>query len=83
MRESLKNLKKKERELFHSNGKKHYEGEWKYGKQDGIGNEYDINGDMIYEGGWKNGVRDGIGIYYSSSGDKYEGEWKNGRIEFF
>lgn len=56
-----------------------YEGNWKNGKYDGYGKEYEIDGFLRYEGNWKNGERYGYGRSYKKGkyGYSYEGYWSN------
>ena len=57
-----------------------YEGEYKNGKRNGKGKEYNLEGQLEYEGDFKNGKRDGIGKLYSKGTILvYEGEYKNGK----
>ena len=57
-----------------------YEGEYKDGKRNGIGKEYNIiKGDLIYEGEYKNGKRNGKGKEYYNGKLKYEVEYLNGK----
>ena len=55
-----------------------YAGEWKNGKREGYGSEYNES-NPVYIGGWKNGLRHGKGSEYNGSNPIYIGEWKNGR----
>ena len=40
--------------LYWKTGKLLYDGQWKYGKQNGKGKGYWLNGQLIYNGEWKN-----------------------------
>ena len=55
-------------------------GEYKNGKRNGIGIEYDEERRIIYKGNYLNGKRNGKGKEYDrSSGIIYEGEYLNGK----
>ena len=58
------------------NGDGYYIGEFKGGRKDGKGVEYEDNGNK-YEGGWKNNQKYGHGKYYTKGGDKYKGKWRS------
>ena len=56
-----------------------FEGEYKNGKKNGKGKEYDYVGKLIFEGKYKNGKRDGIGKEYNYDGFiMFEGNYSNG-----
>ena len=56
-----------------------FEGEYKNGKRNGEGKEYD-DGEIIFEGEYKNGKRNGKGKEYDNKGKIiFEGEFKNGK----
>ena len=60
-----------------------YEGEFKNGKKDGKGKEYNLDG-LIYEGGFKEGKRNGKGKAYDKDGNNillFEGDFKNDDID--
>ena len=58
-----------------------YSGEWKNGKRDGLGTEF--NGFVpFYTGGWRNGVRNGNGKEMDENGNVVKnGLWWNGVFE--
>lgn len=58
-------------------GKIVYEGFFKDGKRDGLGEQVFESGD-IYNGGWMNGKLHDRGVYYFANGDKFIGMWKEG-----
>ena len=71
---------RKGQEFYGSNDVLAFEGEYKNGKRNGKGKEYNINGNLIFEGEYKNGKRNGKGKEYSTDGDLiFEGEYKNGK----
>ena len=56
-----------------------FEGDYKNGKRNGIGKEYDYNGELKFEGEFQNGKRNGNGKEYHSNGKlQFEGEYLNG-----
>ena len=58
----------------------YYEGEYRYGKKHGKGNET-ANGPLIYEGEYSNGVLNGKGKEYEYFSCKliFDGEFRNGK----
>ena len=54
---------------------KQYEGEWKYGKMDGMGVYYYNKTGDIYRGSFSKGMRSGNGKLEYPNGDYYIGEW--------
>ena len=38
-------------------------------------------GEYVYEGGYRDGKANGRGTYTGASGDRYEGEWREGCYE--
>ena len=73
--------KEKGKEFKGSNDKLLFEGEYKNGRRNGIGIEYDeFKGLKLYEGEFKNGKRNGNGKEYKYNGKiSFEGEYKNGK----
>ena len=56
-----------------------YDGEYKNGKRNGKGKEYNDTGDLMYEGDYINNEQNGEGKLYSPFGLlEYEGEFKDG-----
>ena len=64
-----------------------YEGNWKNGKQHGFGKQSFAHNDeyerLSYEGFFENGVTSGNGTLKWKNGEKYEGNWKNGKEHGF
>jgi hypothetical protein len=56
-----------------------YDGNWHFGKRDGIGKMQFANGDM-YEGQFKSDQLTGKGLYQCASGSSYEGELVDGSV---
>lgn len=60
-----------------------YEGNYKRGRRDGQGKYiYSPTGPNAgdqYIGNWKDGMRHGYGTYFYRTGDKYDGEWVEGK----
>lgn len=70
---------------FHGFGKyyfadlnKYYEGEFRFGKMEGRGQESWTDG-RRYEGDFKGGKKDGEGTFYWPNGQIYLGSWRNGK----
>lgn len=61
---------------FYSSDSSSYKGEFKNGKQHGVG-EYNYSTGSVYNGEWKNGERNGKGVYKNIGGEIYEGEFVN------
>ena len=62
------------------NGQKSAEGNFKYGKQDGLWVFWHRNGQKRGEGSWKDGKRDGLVTNWWENGQKREkGNWKEGK----
>ncbi len=60
-------------------GKQIFEGEYKNGKREGIGKEFN-DGIVIYEGKYKDGKREGNGKEYNKYGKLiFEGEFSEGK----
>lgn len=57
-----------------------YEGEWKNNHKNGIGREV-LHDNSEYIGEFLGGKKHGLGIYIMSNGRKYEGEFKDSKIE--
>ena len=55
-----------------------YEGEWKFDKREGEGEEIWPDG-SYYKGFYSNNTRNGFGEYFSSDGENYIGNWKGGQ----
>ena len=56
-----------------------FEGEYKNGKRNGKGKEYDYDGVLVFEGDYKNGKRNGKGKYSYLNGQLiFEGEYLDG-----
>ena len=76
--ENIDNSKGKEYNIY--NKKLIFEGEYKNGKRNGYGKEYDNNGNQIFEGRYSNGKRYGRGMEFNENYNKiFEGEYKNGK----
>lgn len=62
-----------------------YVGQWKEGKEDGIGTEFwskkSANAKTMYDGEWKEEKKHGYGVYTTNNGDRYEGEWKDDQMD--
>ena len=57
-----------------------FEGEYKNGKREGIGKEYNYKNSVIFEGEYKNGKREGKGKEYNDDNKLiFEGEYINGK----
>ena len=70
----------KGKEYFYYNDKLSFEGEYKNGKRDGKGKEYNNVGKLLFEGEYKNGKRNGKGKEYNISEKLvFEGEYSNGK----
>ena len=70
----------KGKEYFYYNDKLSFEGEYKNGKRNGKGKEYNDVGKLLFEGKFKNGKRNGKGKEYNGVGKLlFEGEYKNGK----
>ena len=70
---------RKGQEFYGSNDVLAFEGEYKNGKRNGKGKEYNINGNLIFEGEYKNGKRNGKGKELCFNKYKeFEGEYRNG-----
>jgi len=61
-------------------GKLVYEGEFKNGKRDGLGQQVFENGE-VYTGGWKEGKLHDRGKYYWPGGTMYQGMWNEGQYD--
>ena len=61
--------------VYHINGNRLFEGDWKNGKFEGKGIFYWNNGDR-YEGDFRNDNKEGKGIMYFNDGDRYEGDFR-------
>lgn len=61
---------------FYSSDSSSYKGEFKNGKQHGVGEYYYSTG-SVYKGEWKNGDRHGKGVYKNIGGEIYEGDFVN------
>ena len=57
-----------------------YNGEWKKGEKDGIGNERWFEDGTIFVGEYVGGVKQGVGCYHWADGSSYEGEIKEGQV---
>lgn len=57
-----------------------YDGEWKKGLKDGLGEYRYCNGDK-YVGYWKEDKKSGEGTLSMSTGDEYKGGWFDGKKE--
>lgn len=55
-----------------------YEGEMRFGRNNGQGTYVWANGNK-YDGGWKDDKKHGRGVLVFKSGNKYDGEWKDGK----
>ena len=82
----LMELKGKEMCEYDENGRKRYEGG--YGGsvengivREGVGKEYDEKEAAIYVGGWHEGKRNGYGTEYENGVGKYNGMWKDGKMD--
>jgi hypothetical protein len=57
-----------------------YTGQWKDGKEHGLGEWRDPSRGESYLGEWRDGMRHGFGRAKFSTGDEYEGDWEAGRF---
>ena len=55
-----------------------YEGEWKDGKPHGKGTE--TKSSWVYVGEWKDGMKNGQGTLTFTDGEKFDGEWLEGKF---
>ena len=60
------------------NGDKYF-GDWKYGKEDGMGVLIESGSKRIYTGQWRHGKKHGDGKTMYANGDKHEGKYINGK----
>ena len=69
------------KEFYQNDEKKQlkFEGEYSYGRKNGIGKEYNIFGKLIFEGEYSKNIRNGKGKeYYPNGKINFEGEYLNG-----
>jgi hypothetical protein len=57
-----------------------YTGQWKDGKEHGLGEWRDPMRGESYLGEWRDGMRHGFGKAKFSTGDEYEGDWEVGQF---
>ena len=70
----------KGKEYTNYNKKLVFEGEYKKGKRNGMGKEYDYEDTLLFEGEYLNNKRHGNGKEYFSNGNvKFEGKYLNGK----
>lgn len=56
-----------------------YDGEWKFGKIDGVGSY--LHGRDKYTGSFRNNLKHGHGVENFANGDVYSGQYSNGKPE--
>lgn len=66
--------------LEYKNKNEIYEGDFLNGEREGKGVLYNTDGVEIYSGEWHSDLPNGLGVMTDSDGNKFDGEFENGKI---